>query len=65
MTVQEVSKVGGGQVVEGCVDDEENFELDLLLNGEPVEFWMYCGLLRILVDVPFGMLFQKQQWVVR
>ena len=35
--VKEVSEVGGGKVVEGLVGDEEDFKLDSLLDGEPVE----------------------------
>lgn len=36
MLVQEVSEVGGSLVVEGFAADE-NFELDYLLDGKPVE----------------------------
>ena len=37
MTVQQVREVGGGEVIESLVDDEEDFELDSVLDGEPVE----------------------------
>ena len=34
--VKEVSEVRGGEVVKGLEGDEKDFELDTLLNGEPV-----------------------------
>lgn len=38
----EVSEVGGGWAVEGFLGEEENFELDSLLNVEPVEVLKGC-----------------------
>lgn len=35
--MEQVCEVRGGQVVEGFECDKENFELDTLGNGEPVE----------------------------
>ena len=42
--MKEVSEVGGGEVVEGLVSDEEDFKLDSLLDEEPMEVledWRY------------------------
>ena len=37
MVVQPVCEVAGGLVVEGFVSNEEDFEVDSLTDGEPVE----------------------------
>lgn len=42
MLVQEVSEVRGGWVVEGFAADE-NFDLDYLLDGKPVECFGGCA----------------------
>lgn len=35
--MEEVRQVGGGQVVEGFIGDDEEFEMDTLGDWEPVE----------------------------
>ena len=37
MAVEQVGEVAGGLVVEGFVGEEEDFEVDPVRNGEPVE----------------------------
>lgn len=37
VVVEQVSEVGGGLVVEGFVGEKEEFELNTLRDGEPVE----------------------------
>ena len=65
MMMKEVRAVGGSQVVECLVDDEEYFEIDSLFDREPVKdlgrtavLWslcyehIYCSLLRTLEAMP-------------
>ena len=43
MGVEQVSEVGGGQVMEGFECQQEDFELDAMGDGEPVEVFKDGG----------------------